>query len=300
MIEAGSAGGRAPLRLRAHAKVNLGLAVLGRREDGFHDLDTLFARVELHDELTIEPAERVSASLEPGADDPSLHGLRMDEDNLVLRAARSYLRVAGQTGGVSIRLLKRIPVAAGLGGGSADAAAVLRGLARLLPAQVDTPTLAKDLGSDVPFFLADLRAARGRGRGELLEPVEVPCLPLVLANPHIAVSAAEAYARLTSFDADPDRVIGPGGLDPAATISRLTSGADPGYLNSLQAGVVSAYPEIGEVLDELEGAGLNGVLMSGSGPTCFGFAATVAEAWAAARQVSVRRPGWWVWAGSLA
>jgi 4-diphosphocytidyl-2-C-methyl-D-erythritol kinase len=291
MAEPGSDGERGPLRLRAHAKVNLGLAVLGRRGDGFHDIDTLFARVELHDELTIEPAERVSASLEPGAEDPSLHGLRMDEDNLVLRAARSYLQAAGRPGGVSIRLSKRIPVAAGLGGGSADAAAVLRGLARLLPAPVDISTLAESLGSDVPFFVADLRAARGGGRGEVLEPVELPSLPLVLANPRIAVSAAEAYARLTYFDQ---------ALDPAETVRRIASGDDPGYPNSLQAGVVSAYPEIGEVLGELEGAGLNGVLMSGSGPTCFGLAATVADAWAAARQVSVRRPGWWVWAGSLA
>jgi 4-diphosphocytidyl-2-C-methyl-D-erythritol kinase len=295
MAEPGPAGERGPLRLSAHAKVNLGLAVLGRRGDGFHDIDTLFARVELHDELTIEPAERVVASLEPGADDPSLHGLRMDEDNLVLRAARSYLQAAGRPGGVSIRLSKRIPVAAGLGGGSADAAAVLRGLARLLPAPVDMSTLAEGLGSDVPFFVADLRAARGGGRGELLEPVELPSLPLVLANPRIAVSAAEAYARFTYFDPALDRA-----LDPAEAVRRLASGDDPGYLNSLQAGVVSAYPEIGEVLGELEGAGLNGVLMSGSGPTCFGFAASVADAWSAARQVSVRRPGWWVWAGSLA
>jgi 4-diphosphocytidyl-2-C-methyl-D-erythritol kinase len=291
MAEGGPRREREPLRLRAHAKVNLGLAVLGRRADGFHDIDTLFARVELHDELTIEPAGRVSASLEPGADDPSLHGLRMDEDNLVLRAARSYLRAADASAGASIRLLKRIPVAAGLGGGSSDAAAVLRGLSRLLPAPVDMPSLAGSLGSDVPFFVADLRAARGGGRGELLEPLDIPCLPLVLANPRIAVSAAEAYGRLTTFDPS---------LDPAEIARRLASGADPGYLNALQAGVVAAYPEIGEVLGELEGAGLNGVLMSGSGPTCFGFAATVADAWAAARQVSMNRPGWWVWAGSLA
>lgn len=278
------------VRLRAHAKLNLGLAVLGRRDDGFHEIDTLFARLALADELWLARAKGVSGVLEPGAGTAALHGLRMDSDNLVLRAAEAYLQAAGGPGGVRVRLRKHVPVAAGLGGGSSDAAAVLRGLARLYPSSVELSPLAGALGSDVPFFLATQCAARAGGRGELLEPLELPRLPVVLANAGIVVSAAQAYRLITAFDPP---------LAPSDIVERLSSGRDPGYRNTLQEGVMAAYPAVADTLTELRALGLHGVLMSGSGPTCFGLAADTARASAAARELAERRPSWWVWSGEV-
>lgn len=279
---------RKTVRLRAHAKLNLGLAVLGRRDDGFHEIDTLFARLGLFDELWLERAEDVSGVLEPGETPAALHGLRMDSDNLVLRAAQAYLQAAGKPGGVQVRLRKHVPVAAGLGGGSSDAAAVLRGLAHLYPAAVELAPIAGELGSDVPFFLANHGAARAGGRGEQLEPLELPRLAVVLANPGLAVGAAEAYGLIAAFDPP---------LAVADIAARLGSGRAPGYVNTLQEGVARAYPPVAETLTDLRELGLHGVLMSGSGPTCFGLAADIVQAQAVARELAERRPFWWVWSG---
>lgn len=267
------------LRLEARAKVNLGLAVVAKRGDGFHELDTLFARLELHDALTLEPVpEGVSLTVTGAA-------LPTGEGNLAYRAARLYLEAAGLPGGVRLGLEKRIPVAAGLGGGSSDAAAVLRGLARLYPTSLELPRLALQLGSDVPFFVQDLSAARATGRGERLSPVAVPRLELVLANPGLPVSAREAYENLQNFSPR---------LELEALLARLENGGEPGYPNALQPGVTLLYPEIREALAALRAAGLRGVLMSGSGATCFGLAASRAEAEQAAAQVQRAHPDWWV------
>ena len=223
------------LELRACAKVNLGLSVLGRRGDGFHSLDTLFARLELHDTVRLE---LVSEGIElhvTGADLPT------DHRNLAFRAAALYL-ASLPTGGVRIRLHKRIPVAAGLGGGSSDAAAVLRGLARLYPADLDVLELAQSLGSDVPFFVSDLSAARGRGRGEVLEAVTLPELHFVLVNPGVAVSARDAYANVQAFGVP---------LKVEALLSNVRTGAEPAFPNSLQAGVLRLEPAVAEVLAAL-------------------------------------------------
>lgn len=249
------------LALEARAKVNLGLAVLGRRPDGFHEIDTLMARLELADRLTLEPRPQGIALTVTGAELPAGRG------NLAYRAAEAYLAAAGWPGGVALRLKKRVPVAAGLGGGSSDAAAVLRGLARLYPAPVDLLALAAGLGSDVPFFVLDVSAARATGRGEGLEPCALPPLALVLVNPGVAVSAADAYAWL----------------------ERGRMGR-----NALEPGVVRRHPVVGEALAALRAAGLRDVLMSGSGATCFGVAANEGEARAVARALAKRQPGWWV------
>jgi 4-diphosphocytidyl-2-C-methyl-D-erythritol kinase len=285
------------LRVTAHAKLNLGLAVLGRRADGFHEIDTLFVRVELHDELWLERAPLTSAELVRQEEAALIEELPMDADNLVLRAVEAYRRAVGRAGrerigGVRIGLAKRIPVSAGLGGGSSDAAAVLLGLAWLYPRGVDLHRLALELGSDVPFFLGGHAAARGRGRGERLEPLYLPRFHVVLANPRVAVRAAEAYARLEAFSRNE--------LSPERIAVRVAAGEEPGLVNSLQAGVVEAYPVVGDVLDELRRARLRGVSMSGSGSTCFGLAGSGAEAREAERRLRAARPDWWVWSGPAA
>ena len=271
------------LTLKAHAKVNLGLSVLGRRADGFHDIDTLMVRTALHDTLSLKPAEREVRLSVIGAD----LGIS-PEQNLAYRAAELYLGAAGEgeTRGVELTLEKRIPAAAGLGGGSADAGAVLRGLAQLYPAELDLLRLAAQLGSDVPFFAADLSAARATGRGERLEPVRIPELHLVLANPGIKVSAGDAYGYL-------QETTPPLELE---TLLRELKQDEPSYLNVLEAGVVGLEPVVGEVLAILRQTGLTGVLMSGSGSTCFGLARTQQEARVVAATLKEAYPEWWVYA----
>lgn len=262
---------------RAHAKVNLGLSVLARRGDGFHEIETLLARVELHDDLSLElGGDGVTLTVE-GAELPT------DGENLAVRAARAYLAAAASDVPVAIRLRKRIPVSAGLGGGSSDAAAVLRGLGRLVPADVDVQSVALRLGSDVPFFLADIPAALARGRGERLERVELPSLELVLAFPSRPVSAAEAYAAVQSFTAR---------LPLGAALGSLRSGGEPGFVNALQAGVVRAHPVVRETLRALRAEGLRGVVMSGSGSCCLGLAPDAAAARRAASRLSAEHPDW--------
>jgi 4-diphosphocytidyl-2-C-methyl-D-erythritol kinase len=273
------------LLAKAHAKLNFGLAVLGKRPDGYHEIDTLFVRVELHDDVSLAPASRLTGELQKGA--LPLEGLRMDGHNLAMRAAAAYLdHVPGA--GVHIRLSKRIPVAAGLGGGSSDAAAVLAGLKELCPAAVDLEGLALSLGSDVPFFVSGASSARAGGRGERLVSLSVPPQPLVLANPMIAVSAASAYGALRGPSA---------ALDADRVLVQLAAGREPGYDNALQSGVVANHPVVGETLEALRMAGLRGVLMSGSGPTCFGLAGSIDEARAVAERIRAEHRGWWVWAG---
>ena len=266
------------IELKAHAKVNLGLSVLGKRNDGFHSLDTLFVRLDLHDTVQLTPTPAGVALRVEGADLPG------DRRNLAFGAAELYFEHAG-AGGVRLNLHKRVPVAAGLGGGSADAAAVLRGLAQLYPSGVGLLELAQTLGSDVPFFVCDLPAARGRGRGERLEPVTLPQAHLVLVNPGVAVSAKDAYAAVTKYD-EP--------LDVAALLASLQTGTEVDLPNTLQAGVVRLAPVVGDVLTALRATPLRGVAMSGSGSTCFGLTRDEVEALKIAAELTAAHPTWWV------
>lgn len=265
---------------RAHAKVNLGLSVLARRGDGYHEIETLMARVALADEIRVElTGGGVHVSVE-GADLPT------DERNLATRAALRYLEAAAMDGvGVSVRLRKRIPLAAGLGGGSSDAAAVLRALQALVPAGVDLERLGLALGSDVPFFLSGMAAALARGRGERLDAVTLPPLALVLSYPGEPVSAAEAYAALQSFTPR---------LPLESLVEKLRSGSEPSFVNALQPGVVRAHPRVREVIRALRAEGLRGVAMSGSGSCCFAVAPDAAAAADAAARLTAAHPGWTV------
>lgn len=279
--------------MAAPAKLNLGLHVLAKRGDGFHELDTVFATLTLSDEVTVTvdpgaPEGAVSGELEADDGVPGAAALPVDEDNLAVRAARVYLdayAAGAAPPGAHVRLHKRIPVAAGLGGGSSDAAAVLRALAELLPAEVDPARLALGLGSDVPFFVRGLAAARGRGRGERLTPLALPPRHVVLAFPGTAVPVAEAYAALQSFSPR---------LDPERLIRRLGEGAAPGWTNTLQAGVVRRWPSVRAALDALRAEGLTGPLMSGSGSTCFALAEGADHAEQAERSLRRAHPDWWI------
>jgi 4-diphosphocytidyl-2-C-methyl-D-erythritol kinase len=250
------------LSLEAPAKVNLFLRVLERRPDGFHEIETLFQAVDLCDRVELQITDVPGISLR--VDGPDLGPV---EDNLVYRAAEIFHRSIGVSAGVWIRLQKRIPAGAGLGGGSSDAAAVLRLLNEAFGGPVDGPGLMElgaQLGSDVPFFLGESPLAMGRGRGEVLE--SIPPLPeahLVLAMPPVHVATGSAYLKLAKRGLTPEgRRLG----DPPASWGWITSLAH----NDFQVVVADAHPEVERALQELKAVGADPVMLSGSGAACFG------------------------------
>jgi 4-diphosphocytidyl-2-C-methyl-D-erythritol kinase len=263
----------------APAKINLGLAVTGRLENGYHTLDTLFCTLEVGDTLWLEPS---AAGIEL-----EVVGLELptNQDNLVYRAAAAYLAAAQVQGGVRIRLEKHLPIAAGLGGGSSDAAACLRGLQRLYPSDVDLHSLAVGLGADVPFLLRG-GAAWASGIGEVLVPLELPQVHVVLVNPAVGITAKEAYLGLNGRFGAP--------LNVPEIVAALREQRLPPYHNDLELPVLAAYPVVQQVKDALAKVGLFGVLMSGSGSTCFGLARDAVEAQVAARELQAQHPNWWV------
>ncbi|MFC3629108.1 4-(cytidine 5'-diphospho)-2-C-methyl-D-erythritol kinase [Paracoccus angustae] len=261
----------------APAKLNLALHVTGRRADGYHLLDSLVAFAGVGDVVTLEPGP-LSLRIEG----PFAAGLSCD-DNLCLRAAR----LAGAD--AAITLTKNLPVASGIGGGSADAAAVLRGLSRMghpLPAR------AERLGADVPVCLAS-NPARMQGAGEILTPLPpLPAIPLVLVNPGVAVPTPRVFAAMDRRD------------NPALPpIPRFAGPADltawlAGTRNDLEPAALTIAPVIGQVLDALRATGAAFARMSGSGATCFGFYDSPDRARIAA--AALKQHGWWAVSRELA
>lgn len=257
--------------LQASAKVNLVLEILGKRQDGYHELVTLLQAVDLFDRLVLEESDTVMLSTD-------VLGLPTDEGNLVVRSARLLQDAAQTSRGARISLKKRIPVAAGLGGGSSDAAATLWGLNRLWglrwPA-ARLAELARELGMDVPFFLRGGRAL-ATGRGEILKPLPpTPSLALVLVNPNFQLSTREVYERV------PPDIRGDGSRTKvliAALATRSASRVAASLYNSLEVVVESAYPVIARIKSALLGAGALGAVMSGSGPTVVGVARSLDHA----------------------
>jgi 4-diphosphocytidyl-2-C-methyl-D-erythritol kinase len=273
----------------APAKVNLFLRVVGRRDDGYHLLDSLVVFAGIGDEVVAAPRADLRLTL----DGPEAGALRAEPDNLVLRAARALAAAAARTADADLRLVKRLPVASGIGGGSADAAATLRALLRLwgiAPEAVDLPRLALTLGADVPVCLA-ARAARMGGIGETITPPpRLPAFGLLLANPRIAVPTQAVFrARAGAFSA-PARL-------PAVWPDASRMAADlAGLGNDLQDAALSLCPAIGAVLAAIAAqAGCLLARMSGSGATCFGIFATPAHAAAAAAALP---ESWWRWGGA--
>jgi 4-diphosphocytidyl-2-C-methyl-D-erythritol kinase len=243
----------------APAKLNLGLEVIGRRDDGFHEIATIFLTIDLYDRLTFSPAN----DLELSCDDAALVG----EVNLALRALRLLRDEANHPGGARLHLCKRIPAAAGLGGASSDAAAALLGGRELWQQDVsdtDLHDLAARLGSDVPFFLRG-GCAVGRGRGNLLQPLPLPAdLRFVVAVPdvQIPVKTASLYARLSAEDfSDGSRI--------AAQATRVNAGLapDPTLLgNAFARPLYAIAPELDALPDIMRDAGAAPVAISGAGP----------------------------------
>jgi 4-diphosphocytidyl-2-C-methyl-D-erythritol kinase len=276
----------ARLALRAPAKVNLTLEVLGKRPDGYHEIATVMQAVDLFDRLTVETADVISLE----TSDP---GLPTDDGNLVIRAARLLQEAAKNKEGARIRLDKQIPVAAGLGGGSSDAAATLWALNRIWGLRWSRARLAElgsRIGSDVPFFLGRGRAV-GTGRGERLRGLtSTGGLALVLVNPNFPLSTAEVYGRVPKgWSAEPQgtaRMV-------EALRSHNARGVAAALTNTLEILVEPAVPMIGRMKAALLAAGALGAMMSGSGPTVFGLARSFDHARAIRRLVN--RAGWSCW-----
>ncbi len=277
---------------KAAAKINLTLRVIGRRADGYHDLESLVAFADVVDVLALQPG--MDDALEVSGPFAGRSGAV--SDNLVLKALGALRqRLTGLKGGRFL-LEKNVPVAAGLGGGSADAAAALRLIARANAMALDDPRLvdaARAVGADVPVCL-DPRPRIMRGVGELLSPpLELPELPAVLVNPGVALATRDVFGEFTGGLGGGELTEVPREFD--ALIEYLDH-----HGNDLTAAAMACAPGIADVLaalKKLSGAKL--VRMSGSGSSCFVLFATQREAAAAAQRLAAEQKGWWVKPTSL-
>jgi 4-diphosphocytidyl-2-C-methyl-D-erythritol kinase len=267
------------IAVRSPAKINLCLSVLGKRPDGYHDVEMLMQMVDLCDEITVSLAH--AGITVRGNFGDALSG----ENNIAWKAANELLRIAGAKSGLSIEIKKNIPVAAGLGGGSGNAAAVLAATNRLLKTGLNRDQLAEigtRIGMDVPFFLFG-PTALASGRGEILTPLPVlPVFWVLLVNPGFETSTARVYQNLNlrlTKKVDCNKIA-------RLTIRNIATALH----NDLETVTKTAHPVIGVIEDALVAQGALGVLMSGSGPTVFGIFETEAECRAAAHNLS--REGW--------
>ena len=266
----------------APAKINFFLHVGERRADGFHPLQSLAVFTDLGDVLAMEDAVELSLAVAG----PFAAGLQGEGDNLVLRAGRAL-----GSGGARLTLTKNLPVASGIGGGSADAAAALRGLSRLWnTGDRNLHEIAATLGSDIPVCV-DSTAAFMEGRGEILHPVpSMPRVPMLLVNPGVPVPTKDVFAALETRSGV-QMTLPRGYFQDTADLLRFLESTR----NDLEAPALKLQPVIGEVLKAI--AALPGALlarMSGSGATCFGIFADDDCCQRAAETLSQAAPGWWV------
>jgi len=270
-------GSKARLTERAPVKLNLSLHVVGRRPDGYHLLDSLVVFADLADTVTLRPEGTFGLRI----DGPFAAATPTSCENLVLRAAESLGDRFGRASPGTFHLTKRLPVEAGVGGGSADAAATLRLLCRHWSLDLDDPQIleiALSLGADVPVCLRPRRCHMS-GIGEVVNPVAPEASwPVVLVNPGVALSTAEVFQQF----------------------ARMASGTERAAVNDLLAPAIALAPQIGDVLRELSATkGCRTAAMSGSGPTCFALYDDPAAASAAASALSETHPAWWVAATRL-
>ena len=286
----------------ARAKVNLTLRVVGRRVDGYHELESVVAFADCADRLSLTPAPE----LQLVTTGPLAQACGAAADNLVLKAARLLgVRVPNlQQGGFTLD--KVLPVAAGIGGGSADAAAALRLLARVNGLAVDDARLvevARLTGADVPVCLPS-RACVMTGVGESLLPLALPKLPCVMVNPRVAVATRDVFAALGLRHGEllvgaSDVLEAPGWPEAGASVEDWVEALAAGS-NDLEAPAMRIQPVISEVISALNAT--NGAWlarMSGSGATCFAIYENTAEAGRAAQKIRLDHPQWWVHAGTL-
>jgi 4-diphosphocytidyl-2-C-methyl-D-erythritol kinase len=283
---------------QAPAKLNLYLHVLGRRADGYHELDSLVAFADIADTVSVRPAEGLSLAID-GPFAPSL-AAEPASDNLVTRATRLLAESIGRSDpAVAITLTKRLPVASGIGGGSADAAAILRALARLWEIGADHPSLhplAARLGADVPVCLTGRPAYFG-GIGDIIDPAPpLPSCAVVLVNPGIPLSTPAVFRARTGPFSPAARLVGDAHPPDAAAFAELLAKRH----NDLTAPAQSLVPEIGTVLEALSAtSGCLLARLSGSGATCFALYADPVLARAAAAELTRAQPGWWIVPGRL-
>ena len=294
-----SAGGLAD---RARAKVNLTLRVVGRRADGYHDLESIVAFADCADQLRLAPGPEVTlATVGPLAE-----ACGETSDNLVLKAARLLSDAVPDLKLGAFTLEKVLPVAAGIGGGSADAAAALRLLAGLNGLALDDPRLvavALKTGADVPVCLTS-QACDMTGVGEKLLPLEIPPLPCVMVNPRVPVATKDVFQALGLRPGDlrvgvTDVIRAPAWPQAGASVVDWVRALEQ-VPNDLEQPALKVQPVIADVLATLGTcAGALLVRMSGSGATCFAIFSSEAEAQTAGRQIRADHPEWWVHAGTL-
>ncbi len=289
MAEAGARLGRVaryvnnPVVVEAHAKINLTLEILGKRHDGYHNLVTVMQTVELHDTVTLEPSDGISLD----CSDPALAG----DDNLALKAARMLQDVARTDQGVKIHLEKRIPTAAGLGGGSSDAAVVLRALDRLWRTSLsggELASLGMTVGADVPFLLRG-GTALVQGKGDDVTPLPPAVLDwVVILSPCIVVEnkTRELFSRVTSSHYTR-------GLLSHKLAGRMRAESDTPpqfFYNAFEAIADEVFPDIAEYRRGFADVGATDVLMAGAGPSLFAVAPSreIGTAW----QLLLQRRGW--------
>ena len=274
----------------AKAKINLALHVLGRRVDGYHELDSVVAFADIGDELTISTSDALSLS----CDGKFATEVPSDDENIILKAwhhlDKLFAAKALALPKVHVALTKNLPVASGIGGGSSDAAAMLRGLLRLTHqtlSETEITSLAKNLGADVPVCFYEA-ACQMQGIGEIITPLTIE-LPraIVLVNPLAECSTASVFTTLA--------------LKPGQShLTPLDLHSPSDWRNDMTHAAITTQPIITQVLTALKTEpAFSSVRMSGSGATCFGLVASMAQASAAAARLSVKNPGWWVRAAEL-
>jgi len=270
------------ITLEARAKINLTLDVLGRLPDGYHEVEMVMQTVELHDTIILRPQNQ-------GIGIVCQHPLvPTGEDNLVYRCARALQQATGTGQGVHIEIQKRIPVAAGLAGGSSNGAAVLQGLNELWNlglTQQELMEIGFSLGADIPFCMMG-GTALAKGKGEVLTPLRgIKGLPIILVKPPVGVSTAEVYRGFRQ-----DKVVRR--PDTKSMINALASGnieyVARNLANVLETVTLSMHPEIALIKDELMAMGAKGALMSGSGPTVFALTDTLEEGFRMAKALEHR------------
>lgn len=258
------------MQLRAFAKINLDLRVLGKRDDGYHEVRTILQAIDWSDEISIEPA---------GAFEFSAQGMSAGEDNLVVKAVRAFERLTGESVRARIELTKHVPMGAGLGGGSADAAVTLLGLERFYEQRIPEVDLFEALGrlgSDVPFFAVGGRAL-GTGRGNEMTPMEDAVgYGLLVVHPGVSISTPEAYSWLTVSD----KASSIRGFGAQSDSDRLCSEEDEPR-NDFESVVFARHPLLSEIKSEILKAGAERSALSGSGSAIFGIFGSEEQAAAA-------------------
>lgn len=273
------------IHVRSHAKINFYLDVLPRRADGFHNIETIFQTVSLHDELTVRPASHLELTC-------SVDGLDCGESNLVMRAAHALQSATGRNAGATMHLEKRIPIAAGLAGGSGNAAAALVGLNRvwnlgLIGAQLEE--IGGQIGSDVPYCLRGGTVA-ATGRGEIMVPLpELAHTWIVLVHPELTVSTRDVYLS-PSLEKNTEPQERGRTRSFSRAIERFTAGdVASAMFNRMESVVFAMHPELSEIKRALLSCGCRAAAMSGSGPTMFGLCDSEEIARATARSLTLWR-----------